>query len=68
MSQSTGNGPHARLRLDPGNGWIGGVCAGIANRLETDPAFVRIVVVLAGLAFPTVLVVGYLAAWILLGD
>jgi len=67
MSYTTRN-RRASLRLDPQNGWIGGVCAGIARRLETDPAFVRTGVVLAALAFPTVAIVGYVAAWILLGD
>ncbi|MFP7834530.1 PspC domain-containing protein [Marisediminicola sp. LYQ134] len=48
-------------------GWIGGVCAGIAERLGIDPIIVRgIVVVLAVLGGPALLL--YAAAWLLLPD
>lgn len=68
MDPSTRPKPRAALRLDPARGWIGGVCAGIAEYLATDPVFVRAAVVLAGFVFPTVVIVGYAAAWILLND
>jgi phage shock protein PspC (stress-responsive transcriptional regulator) len=46
---------------------IGGVLGGIADRLNVDPAFVRIVfVILCLLPGPAVLV--YLAAWIVIPD
>jgi phage shock protein PspC (stress-responsive transcriptional regulator) len=46
---------------------VGGVLGGIADRLNVDPAFVRIVfVILCLLPGPAVLV--YLAAWIVIPD
>ena len=49
------------------DGWIGGVCAAIANRLGIDPIIVRgIVVVAAILGAPALLL--YAAAWALLPD
>lgn len=48
-------------------GWIGGVCAGIADRIRIDPIIVRgIAVVLAVLGAPALLL--YAAAWMLLPD
>ncbi len=49
------------------DGWLGGVCAGIAIRLRIDPAIVRgIVAVAAVLGFPMLLL--YAIAWALLPD
>jgi phage shock protein PspC (stress-responsive transcriptional regulator) len=49
------------------NGWIGGVCAGIAARLGIDPLIVRgIAVVVVILGGPALLL--YAAAWLLLPD
>jgi len=49
------------------DGWIGGVCAGVAARIGLDPIIVRgIVVVLAVLGAPFLLI--YAAAWLLLPD
>ncbi|CAN5347610.1 hypothetical protein BH11ACT2_BH11ACT2_02700 [soil metagenome] len=48
-------------------GWIGGVCAGIAERLGIDPLIVRgVAVVVAVLGGPAILL--YAAAWLLLPD
>jgi phage shock protein PspC (stress-responsive transcriptional regulator) len=48
-------------------GWIGGVCAGVAERLGIDPIIVRgIAVVIAVLGGPAFLL--YAAAWLLLPD
>ncbi len=48
-------------------GWIGGVCAGVAARLGIDPIIVRgIAVVIAVLGGPAFLL--YAAAWLLLPD
>ena len=48
-------------------GWIGGVCAGVAQRLGIDPIIVRgIAVVIAVLGGPAFLL--YAAAWLLLPD
>ncbi|PPF25855.1 hypothetical protein C5C06_11930 [Rathayibacter tritici] len=55
------------LDLARGPGWIGGVCAGIADRLGIDPLIVRgIVLVVAVLGGPALLL--YAAAWLLLPD
>lgn len=49
------------------DGWVGGVCAGVAYRLGIDPLIVRgIVVVAAVLGAPAVLL--YALAWALLPD
>ena len=52
------------------DGWIGGVCAGIAKHLDTDPTIVRIVFVLLSLSsiitFPGILV--YLVLWALIPE
>ena len=58
----------ARLTLDSKEGWIAGVCAGISNYLETDPAFVRVAVVVAALFFPKLTIAAYLVAWLVLDD
>ncbi|TAM66635.1 MAG: PspC domain-containing protein [Microbacteriaceae bacterium] len=55
------------LGIVRGNGWIGGVCGGIAARLGIDPLIVRgILVVIAVLGGPAFLF--YAAAWLLLPD
>ncbi|SDP36476.1 phage shock protein C (PspC) family protein [Arthrobacter sp. ok909] len=47
--------------------WLGGVCGGIAAKLEVNVAWVRIAYLLLGL-FPGPAFVVYLAAWLLLPD
>ncbi|MGN7799417.1 PspC domain-containing protein [Leifsonia sp. 22587] len=49
------------------DGWLGGVCAGIAYRLGIDPLIVRGIVVVAGILGAPVLLL-YAAAWALLPD
>lgn len=56
----------ARLRLDARHGWIAGVCAGIANALDADPAFVRVAVLVTALFFPKLTIAAYLIAWAVL--
>jgi phage shock protein C len=58
----------SRFHLDRRNGWIGGVCAGVADTLRTDPAFLRVGFVVAGLFLPKVTIAVYLIAWILLDE
>jgi phage shock protein PspC (stress-responsive transcriptional regulator) len=56
-----------RLDLPRRPGWLGGVCAGIADRLGVDPILVRgVVVVIAVLGGPAALL--YALAWFLLPD
>jgi phage shock protein PspC (stress-responsive transcriptional regulator) len=47
--------------------WVGGVCGGIADRLNVDVAFVRIAFLVFCL-LPGPAVVFYLAAWLILPD
>ncbi|BDZ59122.1 PspC domain-containing protein [Barrientosiimonas endolithica] len=47
--------------------WIGGVCAGLAERLRVDPLIVRAAFVLLGLTFGIGIPL-YLVAWLLLPD
>lgn len=47
--------------------WLGGVCGGIAARLNVDVAFVRIAFLLFAL-LPGPAFVFYLAAWLVLPD
>ena len=56
------------MTLDKKRGWIGGVCAGFANVLGTDPAFVRVGAVVAAVFFPQLAIAAYAIAWILLAD
>lgn len=56
-----------RLRRDKKNGMLGGVCAGIAEYFDLDPALVRVGYVLLSilsLAFPGILV--YIIMWIII--
>ena len=56
------------LTLDSRNGWIAGVCAGIANFFRTDPAIVRVVTVVAALFLTKIVIALYLVAWLLLDE
>lgn len=47
--------------------WLGGVCGGIATKLNVDVAFVRIAFLLFAL-LPGPAFVLYLAAWLILPD
>ncbi len=56
------------MTLDKKRGWIGGVCAGLANVLGTDPAFLRVGAVVAAVFAPQLAIAAYAIAWILLAD
>ena len=68
MSDSAFERLRRRFHLDRKNGWIAGVCAGIAETVGTDPAFLRVGFVVAGLFMPKVTIAVYLIVWILLDD
>ncbi|GLJ76713.1 PspC domain-containing protein [Leifsonia poae] len=55
------------LGVTRSDGWLGGVCAGLAYRLGIDPLIVRGIVVVAAILGAPVLLV-YAAAWALLPD
>ena len=58
----------ANLARDRENGWIGGVCAGIARYFNIDAAFARLaMLVLCIFAWKIALAI-YFAAWLLLPD
>lgn len=68
MANSTLNRLRKRITLDSREGWIAGVCAGIARYLDTDPAFVRVAVIIAALFMPKLTAAAYLIAWLVLDD
>ena len=67
-----GNSPMNRLRtgvrLNKKNGWIAGVCAGLADYFDTDPAFIRVGVIVTTLFLPKVVIAAYLVAWLVLDE
>lgn len=68
MSEPVGNEPKRRLVRRPGEGKIGGVCAGLAEYLDTDVVLVRAAWVILSI-WPGAIVMGiaaYLAAWVLM--
>lgn len=58
----------ANLARDRENGWIGGVCAGIARHFNIDAAFPRVAMVVLCIFFWKIALAIYLAAWLLLPD
>jgi phage shock protein C len=68
MSHSAFERLRGRFHLDRRNGWIAGVCAGVADTLRTDPAFLRVGFVVAGVFLPKLTIAIYLIAWILLDE
>ena len=57
-----------RIQLDKDNGWVFGVCAGLANHWRLDPAIVRVGVLVTGLFLPKIVIASYLIAWLMLDD
>ncbi|MEZ5559575.1 MAG: PspC domain-containing protein [Pseudomonadales bacterium] len=68
MSSPTLKRIRASLSLDPKNGWIAGVCAGVARYLDTDPALVRVAFIVTGLFLPKIAIGAYLVAWVVLDE
>ena len=68
MTETTSQRFRLNLYLDKRNGWIAGVCAGIANRLGIDPAIVRVAVIVTGLFLSKLVVAAYLVAWLVLDE
>ncbi|MFU8814712.1 MAG: PspC domain-containing protein [Pseudomonadales bacterium] len=66
MNRSISQRLRQRFFLDRRNGWIAGVCAGVARSFNTDPAFLRVGFVLVGLFAPKIAIGAYLIAWIVL--
>lgn len=53
-----------RLLRDPENGWLGGVCEGIARAFGLPGNVVRIAVVVMAVLFTNLTLIAYAAAWI----
>jgi len=68
MANSTLDRLRRRITLDSREGWIAGVCAGLARYLNTDPAFVRVAVIISALFMPKLTIAAYLIAWLVLDD
>ena len=68
MTESRAQRLRLNLYLDRKNGWIAGVCAGIANRMRIDAAIVRVAVIVTGLFLPKLVVGAYLIAWLVLDE
>jgi phage shock protein C len=68
MADSTMNKFREKIRLDSRNGWLAGVCAGLANYFNTDPAIVRVGVIVTGLFVPKLVIAAYLIAWLVLDE
>ena len=68
MTETTPQRSRINLYLDKRNGWVAGVCAGIANRLSIDPAIVRVAAIVAGLFLPKPVIAAYLIAWLVLDE
>ena len=56
---------HRRARLDriPEEGWVAGVCAGVAEYLDVDPTAVRVITVLGLVLLTGPTILAYLIAW-----
>jgi phage shock protein C len=68
MANSTLDRLRRRITLDSRESWIAGVCAGFARYLNTDPAFVRVAVIISALFMPKLTIAAYLIAWLVLDD
>lgn len=53
-----------RFLRDPENGWLGGVCEGVARGLGLPADGLRIAAVIAGILFTTPTVLAYAVAWL----
>jgi len=68
MSNDFINRIKTRVRLDRDNGWIFGVCAGIANFWRIDATVVRVATLIAALFFHKIIIATYLITWLILDD
>jgi len=60
-----GDGPQ-RLYRDPYNGWLAGVCAGIADFLSVSPAGVRLLTIILGFFFMPFVITAYIVLAVVL--
>ena len=57
-----------RVRRNPNDALLGGVCSGFADYLDTDKTIVRIGAVVCGLVATKLALLCYGVAWLLLDD
>ncbi len=68
MSHRTLERVRNRLHLDKREGWIAGVCAGLANVMQIDVAILRVGAAIAALFFTKIAIALYLVAWLVLDE
>jgi phage shock protein C len=72
MNKERSMSNHARAKrkitLNKDRAWIFGICAGLADYLNLDPAIVRVMGIVGALFMPKIMVAGYLLAWLILDD
>lgn len=66
MNRGSGSNERHRLFRDKDRALLAGVCAGLADWLGFNRTALRVVVALLALPFTAVMVIGYLALWILI--
>ncbi|MGY6588279.1 MAG: envelope stress response membrane protein PspC [Wenzhouxiangella sp.] len=66
MNRGPGSNERHRLYRDKDRALLAGVCAGLADWLGFNRTALRIIVALLALPFTAVMVIGYLALWILI--
>lgn len=57
-----------RVRRNPSDALVAGVCSGLASYLDTDKTLVRIGAIVCGLVATKLTLLCYGAAWLLLDD
>lgn len=62
---ATRRGPRFRLRRSPTDVMLSGVCAGVAEELDLDPALARVAMAVLTVLTSGVAALVYLAAWVL---
>jgi phage shock protein PspC (stress-responsive transcriptional regulator) len=68
MSHRTLESVRNRLHLNKREGWIAGVCSGLADVFNIDVAILRVGAAIAALFFTKVAIAVYLVAWLLLDE
>lgn len=53
------------MKRDKDNGWLGGVCAGIAKHLEVDPGIIRLLAIGSTIFFGIGPII-YLILWLIM--
>ncbi len=57
-----------KLRRNPCDAVVGGVCSGLSDYLDTDKSLVRIGAIVCGVIATKPVLLGYVVAWLVLDD